>query len=296
MESPDGIGRGGREVTGELSRRRLLVSMGLLAGAAAGCSVGTGRPGLSATAEPASSAPSLPSVRSVPAAPSSTGVDDSASAPTTTSITPPTASSPPDGPAVEIGRGSGTRPQVALTFHGGGDPATAREILDITASRGAKITVLAIGTWLQANPALAGAILGGGHDLGNHTWSHPVLSDLPEPDVRDEITRCRDLLIQLTGSPGPFFRTSSGQHATDLVLRVAGACGYPNCLSYDIDPTDWTDPGPDVVRNLATTATAGSIVSLHFGHPGTVQALPGVLDDLQARGLTPVTASALLAP
>jgi len=231
----------------------------------------------------------------VPAAPTTTGVEVPAPDPTATSSTPPATSSTPTGPAVEIGRGSGTRPQLALTFHGGGDPATAREILDITASRGARITVMAIGTWLAANPALAGAILAGGHDLGNHTWSHPVLSDLPAADVRDEITRCRDLLVRLTGSPGPFFRTSSGQYATDLVLRVAGDCGYPTCLSYDIDSTDWTDPGPDVVRNLAATATAGSIVSLHFGHPGTVQALPGVLDNLQARGLTPVTASALLA-
>jgi peptidoglycan/xylan/chitin deacetylase (PgdA/CDA1 family) len=216
--------------------------------------------------------------------------------PTPRATQPSAPSSAPAGPAVEIGRGTGTRPQVALTFHGGGDPVTARDILDITASREARITVLAIGTWLQANPELAGAILAGGHDLGNHTWSHPVLSDLPEDGVRDEITRCRDLLVRLTGSPGPFFRTSSGQHASDLVLRVAGQCGYPTCLSYDIDSTDWTDPGPTVVRQLAASATAGSIVSLHFGHPGTVQALPDILDDLQARGLTPVTASALLAP
>jgi peptidoglycan/xylan/chitin deacetylase (PgdA/CDA1 family) len=265
--------------------------MGLLAAGAVGCSAGDGGAGDTTPSESASTAPAAATATSV------------AVPPLTATVTPPPVSTPPSAPssapagsAVEIGRGSGTRPQVALTFHGGGDPATARQILDITASRGARITVLAIGTWLQANPELAGAILSGGHDLGNHTWSHPVLSDLPEDGVRDEITRCRDLLVRLTGSPGPFFRTSSGQHTSDLVLRVAGGCGYPTCLSYDIDSTDWTDPGPAVVRKLVASATAGSIVSLHFGHPGTVQALPGILDDLQARGLTPVTASALLAP
>jgi peptidoglycan/xylan/chitin deacetylase (PgdA/CDA1 family) len=184
---------------------------------------------------------------------------------------------------------------VALTFHGGGDPATATAILDICAQRDARITVLAIGTWLQANPSMAATILGGGHDLGNHTWSHPVLSDLARDDVRAEITRCRDLLLQLTGSPGSFFRTSSGQHASKLILDEAGAAGYPVCLSYDVDPEDWTDPGAATARRSAAAATAGSIVSLHFGHPGTVQALPGILDDLAARGLQAVTASTLLA-
>ena len=286
-------------MTGELSRRRLLVSVGLLAAGAVGCSAGTGGAGDTTPGESASTAPAATTATSVAVPPLSTTLTPAPPPPSTLTptATPPSApSSAPAGPAVEVGRGTGTRPQVALTFHGGGDPATAREILDITASRGARITVLAIGTWLQANPELAGAVLAGGHDLGNHTWSHPVLSDLPEDGVRDEITRCRDLLVQLTGSPGPFFRTSSGQHASDLVLRVAGQCGYPTCLSYDIDSTDWTDPGPAVVRKLAASATAGSIVSLHFGHPGTVQALPDILDDLQARGLTPVTASTLLAP
>ena len=282
-------------MTGELSRRRLLVSVGLLAAGAVGCSAGTGGAGDTTPSESASTAPAAPTATSVAVPPLSTTVTPP-STPTPRATQPSAPSSAPGGPAVEIGRGTGSRPQVALTFHGGGDPATAREILDLTASRGARITVLAIGTWLQANPELAGTILAGGHDLGNHTWSHPVLSDLPESGVRDEITRCRDLLVRLTGSPGPFFRTSSGQYESDLVLRVAGQCGYPTCLSYDIDSTDWTDPGPTVVRQLAASATAGSIVSLHFGHPGTVQALPDILDDLQARGLTPVTASALLAP
>lgn len=183
---------------------------------------------------------------------------------------------------------------VALTFHGGDDPGTARAILAVCAERDARITVLAIGTWLAENPTMAAEILGGGHDLGNHTWSHPVLSELGEEEVREEIVRCRDLLVAQTGSPGAFFRTSSGQHASPLILREAGLAGYSTCLSYDVDPEDWTDPGADAVRAGVAEAPAGSIVSLHFGHPGTVDALPGILDDLTGRGLQPVAASMLL--
>jgi len=203
---------------------------------------------------------------------------------------------PTGGPAVEIARTRGTRPQVALTFHGAGDPAIAQNLLDVLGSRQANVTVMTVGTWLAANPNLAGVIASAGHELGNHTWTHPVLADLSYAGIQDEIVRCRDLLAQLTGSPGAFFRQSSAQHATDQILEIAGRSGYATCLSYDIDSTDWTDPGPQAIRQAVSAATAGSVVSLHFGHPGTVAALPGILDDLAARGLTPVTASTLLAP
>ncbi len=79
-----------------------------------------------------------------------------------------------------------------------------------------------------------------------------------------------------------------------LIRTVAAQLGYPVCLSYDVDSLDWTDPGPAAIRRAVVGATAGSIVSMHFGHHGTVTALPGILDDLASRGLTPVTVSTLL--
>ncbi len=202
----------------------------------------------------------------------------------------------PTGPAVEVGRGPSTRAEVALTFHGAGDPALARQLLALLASRQVTMTVMVVGTWLSDNPSMAAAILGGGHELGNHTWTHPTLSELPEAGVRTEIQRCRDLLVSLTGQPGTYFRQSAAQNSTPLIRSVAGSLGYRTCLSYDIDSLDWTDPSTATVRNAVKAATAGSIVSMHLGHPVTISALPGILDDLTARGLTPVTTSTLLRP
>ena len=292
-------------MTADISRRTVLRAAGLtlLAAGAAGCTNGalSAAPTTSSattsavTQDPSSAAGSAAAgsrtTRSLPTASSPPVPSTAATATPAVTAVP----APPGGPSVEVGTGPAGSQQVALTFHGGGDPATAQSILEIAADRGAHITVLAIGTWLEANPALAATIVGGGHDLGNHTWDHPVLSDLGADEVREEITRCRDLLIQLAGSPGPFFRTSSGQHASELILAEAGAAGYPVTLSYDVDPQDWTDPGAAAVRQGAAQAAGGSIVSLHFGHPGTVAALPGILDDLQSRGLQAVSASTLLA-
>jgi peptidoglycan/xylan/chitin deacetylase (PgdA/CDA1 family) len=99
----------------------------------------------------------------------------------------------------------------------------------------------------------------------------------------------------LTGSVGTWFRPSQTQHANALVRAQAARAGYPTCLSYDVDSLDYRDPGAvAVVRNVAASVRAGSIVSLHCGHPGTVAAIPGLVNLLRVRGLRPVTMTELM--
>ena len=205
----------------------------------------------------------------------------------------PTPTPTPIGPARELVHATSGRGEVALTFHGAGDLGLARSILTTLADRGAAVTVLAVGTWLAQYPDVAKLVTDHGHELGNHTWSHPTLTGLTTAAVRSEIERCRDRIAALTGGPGAFFRPSAAQHATPEVLRLAGAAGYPTVLSYDVDSRDFTDPGPVAIRRAVALRHAASVVSMHLGHPGTLAALPGLLDDLAARGLAPVTASAL---
>lgn len=200
------------------------------------------------------------------------------------------------GPAVEFARGPVTRREVALTFHGSGDLAIARELLAIFKTHRAHVTVMAVGTWLETYPDVAREIVAAGHELGNHTYSHIDIESLDAAGARAEIVRCRDLLHSIVGTGGQHFRPSQAQHATPLIRQLAGAAGYPVCLSYDVDSLDYTDPGADAVRQNVAAAGPGSIVSLHFGHPGTVEAMPLILSDLAARGLKPVTATRLLRP
>lgn len=225
-----------------------------------------------------------------------------ADTPTTATGTPPATHPAPTrpashagAPAVEVIHGPRTRPEVALTFHGAGDPAIALALLGTLERAHGQATVLVVGSWLAAHPQLAARIVGAGHELGNHTWSHPTLDALPATQARVEIERCRDVIDRLTGSPGGHLRQSGNARSTALVRRLAGAAGYPICLSYDVDAQDWTDPGVAAVRrNVAAGVRPGSVVSLHFGHPGTLTALPAILADLDRRGLRPVTATRLL--
>jgi peptidoglycan/xylan/chitin deacetylase (PgdA/CDA1 family) len=190
--------------------------------------------------------------------------------------------------------GSRARAQVALTFHGNGDPALAEALLRAAEAKSAHITVFAVGNWLAANSGLGRRILAAGHELANHTYTHPDLGTLSEPAVEEEFAKARDVLVQVSGSDGLYARPSAMDRSTPLVRAAAGRVGYRTVVAFDVDPADYRDPGASAVisRTLAGVQR-GSIVSMHLGHVGTVQALPAVLDGLAARGLRPVTVKTL---
>ncbi|BAJ27337.1 putative hydrolase [Kitasatospora setae KM-6054] len=201
----------------------------------------------------------------------------------------------PDTPQ-EVVSGPHSRPQLALTFHGQGDPAIANALLTTAEQHGARLTVLAVGSWLDEQPQIAQRILSGGHELGNHTQNHLDISTMRPEQAHEEIAQCAQRLERLTGSIGRWFRPSATQYANAMVKEQARQVGYAHVLSFDVDPHDYADPGADTVtRRVLKAAAAGSVVALHMGHPGTVTALPAILDGLTQKGLHAVTASELCA-
>jgi peptidoglycan/xylan/chitin deacetylase (PgdA/CDA1 family) len=195
----------------------------------------------------------------------------------------------------EISHGPRDRMNVALTFHGQGEPATVGRLLDEIAHGGARVTVLAVGSWLAAQPALAHRILDAGHELGNHTQHHVDIKRMSAAQAVAEIDACAKALRTISGSIGRWFRPSQTRHATATIKAAARKVGYPTCLSYDVDSLDYTDPGAAAVADTILNAVRpGSIVSLHFGHAGTVTAMAPLLKGLHERGLTPVTMTELL--
>ncbi|MEV7981549.1 polysaccharide deacetylase family protein [Streptomyces sp. NPDC086519] len=218
-------------------------------------------------------------------------------APPPTTPTTPAPTSPPASPErlpSQITHGPRGAASVALTFHGQGDPALADQLLSTAERHGAHLTVLAVGSWLDAYPAMARRVLDGGHDLGNHTQRHISINAMAEADARKEITDCAERLKRLTGSIGRWFRPSRAPTASPLVARLAAEAGYPHVLSYDVDSLDYTRPGaPAITRKVLAEVTGGSVVSMHFGYPDTVAALPAVLQELDRRGLRAVTTTEL---
>ena len=199
--------------------------------------------------------------------------------------------------APQVVHGSRRLSRVALTFHGQGPVSMTDALLGEAERMGARVTVLAVGTWLGQYPQVAERILRGGHDLGNHTMHHLDIRAMDASGASAEIAGCAQRLRALTGSAGRWFRPSQTQYSTPLIEREARKAGYQTCVSYDVDSLDYTDPGPDaIVSTVLGSTRPGSIVSLHLGHPGTVTALPAILRGLASRGLRPVTLTGLLFP
>jgi peptidoglycan/xylan/chitin deacetylase (PgdA/CDA1 family) len=216
---------------------------------------------------------------------------------TTAGATTPSSPQAPGGPAQYVPHGPRGRPAVALTFHGSGDPALTAQMLDLTGRLHVPITVFAVGQWLEQHPDLAGKILGAGHELANHTYTHPTLSRLGQLAVSQEITRCATVLTMQTGGNGRWFRPSGIEsQPSQLILDEAGKAGYATVVGFDVDPLDYQDPGANaIVARVAAGIGPGSIVSLHLGHTGTVSAFERVAGSLQSRGLSPVLVRDLLA-
>ncbi|MCM3923399.1 polysaccharide deacetylase family protein, partial [Frankia sp. AiPs1] len=206
----------------------------------------------------------------------------------------------PGGSAVAVTNGPRDRPRVALTFHlgpheTGQDLSLAHQLLADATRLAVPITVFAVGRWLDAHQDLVPAILASGNELANHTYTHPTLTALPADQVAAEITGCRDVLARLAPTQGRYFRPSGTSTATALILTEAGAAGYRTVVDFDVDPLDYTSPGTDaVVARVRAGTRPGSIVSMHFGYPGTVAAFPRIVANLQTAGLRPVAVHDLL--
>jgi peptidoglycan/xylan/chitin deacetylase (PgdA/CDA1 family) len=255
-----------------------------------------------------SSAPAATATTRAPA----TGVT---SAPTTR-VAPSTRA--PGAPSFFVSSATTTRKEVALTFHTDGDLRIDQRLLDGLAGR-AQVTCFIVGSWLEANPTWARKLLDAGHELANHTYSHPTFTSLSRAAMATEInsyihptftslsraamateiTRCRDLLVKLTGSGGRFFRPSGTDDGLAVpsapILQEAATAGYDYVLGWDVEPFDYQDPGgPAVRQRVLDGVKPGSIVSMHFGHSGTADVISGILDGLDKQGLKAVTTSALL--
>jgi peptidoglycan/xylan/chitin deacetylase (PgdA/CDA1 family) len=195
----------------------------------------------------------------------------------------------------DIAYGSRKKKEVALTFHGAGDPAIVQKLLAIFKNTSTPISVFAIGNWLKGYSSVAKQILDAGYDLGNHTMNHYQMKTLSAKKVDSEIAQCAAELKKLTGNHGKWFRPSGTQYSNSIIRSAALKYGYKQCIAYDVDSHDYQDVGKSaVLSDIASTIKNGSIVSMHFGHQDTIDAMPTLLENLHAKGLTPVTLTTLL--
>ena len=178
-----------------------------------------------------------------------------------------------------------TTPAVALTFDDGPTPATTERLVALLCEAGAAATVFVQGNRASERPDLLRAYADAGLVVANHSWDHPDLTTLPLADARDQLARTQDVVTEVLGVTPTMFRPPYGATNPDVVA-VAAELGLTQVL-WDVEPKDWDGTSATLIRERVASATAGDVVLLHDWPPATLEALPGILADLRARGLRP---------
>jgi len=212
---------------------------------------------------------------------------------------PPTAA-----PATVVSHGSRSSGRIALTFDMGGRLDPAVDIVHWLIDHGVHATLFPTGkSGTTTSQGLAAMQLAATRpdlfDFANHSWDHPDFRTLTVSQMADQLVRTEQALVPIIGTTKPWFRPPYGA-LNDAVRAGVGAAGWRYAVMWDVDTIDWraeADGGPTaagIVAKIAANAQGGSIVLMHLGGWHTLEALPGILDSVAAKGLQPVTLSTLL--
>ncbi len=184
---------------------------------------------------------------------------------------------------------------VAITFDDGPHPQNTPRLLDMLRARNIKATFYVIGRSVDLYPGVVRRTVAEGHEIGNHTHTHRLLSKLSDAEVRSEMSRCADAIAKAAGVRPRTMRPPYGGLLQRQREMVHAEFGYPTIL-WSVDPLDWKRPGAGVITSrILSGASAGGIVLAHDLHAQTVDAMPATLDGLLRRGFKFVTVSQLLA-
>jgi peptidoglycan-N-acetylglucosamine deacetylase len=186
-------------------------------------------------------------------------------------------------------------PYIAMTFDDGPSPETTPRLLDILKQRNIKATFFMIGQNAEHNPAIVQRILAEGHEIGNHSWTHPQLSKLSDDRVTEEINKTQAAIKNACGYTPVILRPPYGAITARQKQWIEQQFGL-SVIIWTVDPFDWKRPGASVIeQRILAGARPGAIILSHDIHKQTVDAMPATLDALAAKGFKFVTVSQLIA-
>ncbi|WP_338552468.1 polysaccharide deacetylase family protein [Paenibacillus sp. KS-LC4] len=186
---------------------------------------------------------------------------------------------------------------VAFTFDDGPNPLYTSQLLDIFRSVGGRATFFMIGQEMEAHPEMAAVVHQEGHELGNHTYSHPDLTELTLEEADEELQRTDVLMRKVTGQKVHSFRPPYFG-VNDSILSLAAQYGYRSIGTVNGEAKDWETPGVEyILEHTRSKVAPGSILLFHDGYGDrsqTIEAVRVLVEELAAEGYRFVTTSELL--
>lgn len=185
--------------------------------------------------------------------------------------------------------------QVAISFDATWGTELTDEILAILAEHDLQTTFFLAGPWIDKHPDYVVKIREAGHEIGNHSYSHPHMNNLSEQGIAFELQQNENLITDLTGQKPNLFRPPFGEY-NNLVLQTASSLGYYT-IQWSVDSLDWKNLSSNQIYDrVMGQIKPGSIVLFHNAAPGTPGAIRRIIPDLLNDGYEILAISELIYP
>lgn len=182
---------------------------------------------------------------------------------------------------------------VAISFDAAWGDEYTQEILDILSKEDVKTTFFLVGLWIDKYPDQVKAIVDAGHEIGNHSSTHPDMAKIDKSKMEQEIKETNDKIMQYTNDKPILFRPPFGAYNNDLI-NVCESLGYYT-IQWDIDSLDWKNEGSEqIINRVLSNIRPGSIILFHNNAEYVTQALPTIIKEIKEEGYKIVPISQLI--
>ena len=182
---------------------------------------------------------------------------------------------------------------VALSFDAAWGNEDTQTLIDILGEHGVQTTFFVVGDWVDKYPESVRALAEAGHEVMSHSSHHDHFSKLSTEQIRADLSACSEKIEAVTGMPPRLFRCPYGEYDDHVITAVREAGMEP--IQWSVDSLDWKGlSAAEITERVLQNIQPGSIVLFHNAAEHTPEALPGILDSLQAKGYRVVPVSELL--
>lgn len=198
-------------------------------------------------------------------------------------------------PSVFISKGLKNEKMISLTFDAGASAENTETILDVLKRNDLQTTIFLTGAWVEDYPELAKRMVSDGHEIANHSYSHPDFTGLSKSEILSELTQTMTSFEKILGQKGsPLFRPPFGAWNKKL-LEAAGQLDIPFTVYWSIDTIDWQEPTAETIYyRVFSKLTGNDIVLAHLNGKPTAAAMDLVIPELKKRGYQLVKISEML--
>lgn len=182
---------------------------------------------------------------------------------------------------------------VAISFDAAWGNEDTEQLISILEQYGVKTTFFVVGSWVEKYPESVKALADAGHEVMNHSNNHAHYNSLTTEQIIADVNACNDKIEAVTGVRPTLIRCPYGEYDDHVIAAIRSIGMEP--IQWDVDSLDWKDlSAEEITQRVVGKATSGSICLFHNAALHTPEALPSVLEQLQAGGFTVVPISQII--